>query len=74
MIGYTIIEPFTEKSFNGFPAAAGKVSYLDWTLYVAFVDYQGQIYSFNYHDVANEFESIESQETMLKVIGSFGFL
>ena len=74
MVGYTIIEEFTEKIFNGFPAVAGKISYLDTTIYTAFIDYHGQIYGFQYHDVANEFDSVDSQRTMLKVIGTFGFL
>ncbi len=73
-IGYTTIEEFTEKYFNGFPGAAGKMSYLDTMYYAALIDHQGQIYAFSYHDVASEFADIESQETMLKVIGTFGFI
>ncbi len=72
-IGFTIIEPFTEKYFNGFHAVAGKASYLDKTIYLAFIDNQGQIYSYSYEDDINEFDSIESQRTMLKIIRSFGF-
>jgi hypothetical protein len=40
---------------------------------LALIDYNGQIYSLDVDD-ADEFESVGSQKTMLKVTGSFGFL
>ncbi len=43
-------------------------------MYLALIDYNGQIYSFSYVADVNEFEGVGSQKTMLKVTGSFGFL
>jgi len=71
----TVEEGFTERYFNGFPGVAGKLSYIDSMSYLAlFHKYDNQLYSFQYYDNENSFDSNESQEIMYKVISSFKFI
>jgi hypothetical protein len=71
--GGTITEDFTDKYFNGFPAASGKITNLDTKSLVALIDHNGQIYTFQYSDTADKFDTVESQQILDKVINSFGF-
>ncbi len=77
--GMNITEPFIEKIINGLPAAMGKVSG-DVPLesgtnkqiaQLAWIYHLGTIYSFQYYDVDNKFNSAESQDIMNRFILTF---
>lgn len=77
--GMNITEPFTEKIINGLPAAMGKVSgdvplesgTIKQIAQLAWIYHLGTIYSFQYHDVDNKFNSAESQDIMNRFILTF---
>lgn len=73
IMGGTVIEDFADKYFNGFPAVAGKITYLDTESLVALIDHNGQIYSFQYTVNTDKFDTADNQQIMNKVINSFGF-
>ncbi len=76
MYGMNITEPFTEKIINGLPAAMGKVSgdvpldsgTIKQIAQLAWIYHLGTIYSLQYHDVDNKFNSVESQDIMNRFI------
>ncbi len=67
----TIIEPFTDKIINGYPAAMGELLSGNQKTTMAIIIHNGQIYTLSYSDTPDKYDTFYSQAIMQRLILSF---
>ena len=70
----TIVEEFTDKVIDGYPAVMGKVMMGPVMMNMMYINHNGQIFTLVYQNIADQYDTLVSKEIEYNAITSFSFI